>query len=388
MQKRKFIIPMAAMLLMSSQSNAFASDDSSNIEPKKDEYTEIKYKVAKVKDNIGLNVRKDPKIEKKNRLFVAYAGTEMEILGQQDEWYKVELEDKKEGWINSNYVDLKNEDLYITANKVNFRGGGSLESKIYKELTLGTKVEFLEEDGKWIKVRLGDKEGYIHSNYISDKKPVIQVKPSENNSEVGNVEPNTSIENKIENLQDSDITQNQSAGMNNQQVNNSQNKPNNNQGVNQEANNPVSNESQVNKPANKPENKPAVSPENNGSKISAVINLAYAQIGKPYVWGAEGPNTFDCSGLMTYIFKNGAGINLPRTSKQQSTFGVTVSKDNLQPGDLIFSSTDGSGGVSHVGIYVGNGQMIHSPKPGDTVQKTSINNSYWSGVYLWAKRVM
>ena len=100
------------------------------------------------------------------------------------------------------------------------------------------------------------------------------------------------------------------------------------------------------------------------------------------------PNTFDCSGLMTYIFKNGAGINLPRTSKQQSTFGVTVSKDNLQPGDLIFSSTDGSGGVSHVGIYVGNGQMIHSPKPGDTVRKTSINNSYWSGVYLWAKRVM
>ena len=76
---------------------------------------------------------------------------------------------------------------------------------------------------------------------------------------------------------------------------------------------------------------------------------------------------------MTYIYKNAVGINLPRASTEQSTFGTTVSRSNLQEGDLIFSSTNGTGKVSHVGIYVGNGEMIHSPKPGDVVKKTSIN---------------
>ena len=124
------------------------------------------------------------------------------------------------------------------------------------------------------------------------------------------------------------------------------------------------------------------------SKAKTVVALAHTKLGKSYVWGAEGPNSFDCSGLMTYIFKNGAGINLPRTSKQQSNFGTTVSKSNLQPGDLIFSSTNGSGGVSHVGVYVGNGEMIHSPKPGDVVKKSKINTSYLNKAYLLAKRVI
>ncbi|MGL4914145.1 MAG: C40 family peptidase, partial [Romboutsia sp.] len=120
----------------------------------------------------------------------------------------------------------------------------------------------------------------------------------------------------------------------------------------------------------------------------AVVNLAKQQIGKPYVWGAEGPNSFDCSGLTYYVYKNAAGVTLPRTSREQSTFGTTVSRSNLQPGDLVFSSTDGSGNVSHVGIYIGNGEMIHSPKPGDVVQRTNMNSSYWNSTYLWAKRVL
>ncbi|SCH77072.1 Probable endopeptidase YafL precursor [uncultured Clostridium sp.] len=114
--------------------------------------------------------------------------------------------------------------------------------------------------------------------------------------------------------------------------------------------------------------------------------MANKQIGKPYVWGAEGPNAFDCSGLTYYVYKTALGITLPRTSTEQSKTGTTVSRSNLQPGDLIFSSTNGSGSVSHVGIYIGNGQMIHAPKPGDTVKKTNINTTYWNNAYLWAKR--
>ena len=122
------------------------------------------------------------------------------------------------------------------------------------------------------------------------------------------------------------------------------------------------------------------------NKAQAIVDLATKQIGKPYVWGAEGPSTFDCSGLTYYVFKNAVGISLPRTSTEQSKTGTTVSKSNLQPGDLIFSSTNGTGNVSHVGIYIGNNEMIHAPKPGDVVKKTKINNSYWDNAYLWAKR--
>ena len=122
------------------------------------------------------------------------------------------------------------------------------------------------------------------------------------------------------------------------------------------------------------------------NKAKAIVDLATKQIGKPYVWGAEGPSSFDCSGLTYYVYKNAVGISLPRTSTEQSKTGTTVSRSNLQPGDLIFSSTNGTGDVSHVGIYIGNNEMIHAPKPGDVVQKTKINNSYWENAYLWSKR--
>ena len=124
------------------------------------------------------------------------------------------------------------------------------------------------------------------------------------------------------------------------------------------------------------------------NKVQAVLDLAEKQLGKPYVWGAEGPNSFDCSGLTYYVYKNAAGITLPRTSSAQYGVGVDVSKSNLQAGDLIFSSTDGTGNITHVAIYAGNGQMIHAPRAGMNVEKVSINNSYWRNAYIGAKRVL
>ena len=124
------------------------------------------------------------------------------------------------------------------------------------------------------------------------------------------------------------------------------------------------------------------------NKAQAVVDLATKQLGKPYVWGAEGPNSFDCSGLVYYVYKNAAGKTLPRTAAAQYGVGVAVSKSNLQPGDLIFSSTDGSGRVTHVAIYVGNGQMIHAPRTGKNVEKVSISNSYWTKTYVGSRRVL
>ena len=124
------------------------------------------------------------------------------------------------------------------------------------------------------------------------------------------------------------------------------------------------------------------------NKVQAVIDLAHKQLGKPYVWGAEGPNSFDCSGLIYYVYKNAAGITLPRTSSAQYSAGVAVSRSNLKAGDLIFSSTDGTGNITHVAIYVGDGQMIHAPRNGKNVEKVSISNSYWNKAYVGARRVL
>ena len=113
-------------------------------------------------------------------------------------------------------------------------------------------------------------------------------------------------------------------------------------------------------------------------------------MGKPYVWGAEGPSSFDCSGFTYYVYKNAAGITLPRVSADQSKYGTTVSKSNLRAGDLVFFDTNGSnnGAVSHVGIYIGGGQMIHCSSSKGQVIKTSMETNYWVNAFVRAKRVL
>lgn len=101
---------------------------------------------------------------------------------------------------------------------------------------------------------------------------------------------------------------------------------------------------------------------------SAIVNYAYKFLGTPYIYGGSTTKGFDCSGFTSYVFKN-FGVSLPRTSRAQSTVGKAVSYNNLQAGDLVFF---GYSGVSHVGIYIGGGTMIHSPRPGKSVEVTTM----------------
>ncbi|KDQ69055.1 C40 family peptidase [Streptomyces sp. NTK 937] len=103
------------------------------------------------------------------------------------------------------------------------------------------------------------------------------------------------------------------------------------------------------------------------SKAEKVLAFARAQIGKPYVWGATGPSSYDCSGLTQAAWKE-AGVTLPRTTWDQVKVGTRVATADLQPGDLVFFYDD----ISHVGIYKGDGMMIHAPKPGANVREESI----------------
>ncbi|WP_433341885.1 NlpC/P60 family protein [Streptomyces sp. CA-253872] len=109
------------------------------------------------------------------------------------------------------------------------------------------------------------------------------------------------------------------------------------------------------------------------AKAEKAIAFARAQMGKPYVWGATGPGSYDCSGLTQAAWK-AAGIDLPRTTWDQVEVGTRVSVDNAVPGDLVFFYDD----ISHVGLYIGNGEMIHAPKPGASVRVESI---YYMPIY-------
>ena len=117
------------------------------------------------------------------------------------------------------------------------------------------------------------------------------------------------------------------------------------------------------------------SPGGGGSeRAQQAVNYALAQVGKGYVMGTTGPSTFDCSGLMYAAYKQ-VGISLPRTSQSQFSAGTSVSKGDLQPGDLIFYY----GGITHVGMYIGNGQIVHAANPRSGVVTASVNSMPYQG---------
>ncbi|WP_029391298.1 NlpC/P60 family protein [Streptomyces xiaopingdaonensis] len=105
------------------------------------------------------------------------------------------------------------------------------------------------------------------------------------------------------------------------------------------------------------------------SRAAAALSAAKGKIGSPYVWGATGPSSFDCSGLTSWAYQQ-AGVSLPRTSQAQANAGSRLGQGELAPGDLVFFYDD----LHHVGLYAGNGQILHAPKPGANVRFESINN--------------
>ncbi|MDB1934128.1 MULTISPECIES: NlpC/P60 family protein [Clostridium] len=120
-------------------------------------------------------------------------------------------------------------------------------------------------------------------------------------------------------------------------------------------------------------NKPSIPNRGPGSSASgnAIVDFAYGYVGAPYVYGAAGPSSFDCSGFTSFVFRNAAGIDITRTTYSQIGVGTPVSYGELQPGDLVFTY-----GLDHVGIYVGGGQYIHAPQPGDSVKVSPVTSFY------------
>ncbi|WP_320404551.1 C40 family peptidase [Gudongella oleilytica] len=122
-------------------------------------------------------------------------------------------------------------------------------------------------------------------------------------------------------------------------------------------------------------------------QLTSLIKGAYSLIGKQYVYATSGPNTFDCSGLTYYLYKTHLGIVLPRSSYLQPGGGTKVEKSELRPGDLVFFNTTGSR-ISHVGLYIGDGNMIHASSTKGQVRIDTINSGWYYSRYVTAVRVI
>ncbi|KRL90906.1 cell wall-associated hydrolase [Lactobacillus kalixensis DSM 16043] len=118
-------------------------------------------------------------------------------------------------------------------------------------------------------------------------------------------------------------------------------------------------------------------------KRKAIVSLAKKQVGKAYVSGSAGPSAFDCSGLVQYVYRNAAGVNLTRTTYTQVKEGKSVSMSNLKKGDLLFWGS--ASAPYHVGIYVGNGQYVHAATPSQGVRKQALSSYFYPSA---AKRVL
>lgn len=121
-----------------------------------------------------------------------------------------------------------------------------------------------------------------------------------------------------------------------------------------------------------------------------IIKYAKTLLGKKYVWSDEGPDTFDCSGFTWYVYKNIAKIYLPRSSKEQGSYGTYISKKELKPGDLVFFDTVGTNDkvISHVGIYIGNNQFIHASSGQGKVVISQLDSNYYSNAFVNGRRVL
>ena len=348
-----------------------------------------------------LNVRSGPSTDNEV-IGKLYENNTVKILESSNGWYKIQKNDGQTGWVSGEYITLKSNSgndsssnssfkATVTASVLNVRSGPSTNDIVISKINTGTEVEVLEESNGWYKVKLKNGQvgwasaQYLSTNSMSDN----QGSSNQDSSNEVNISKTGIVKADVLNIRSNPGTNNSIIGKlyNGESIT-----------VLSEQNNwykiKKSNgqigwvSAQYISLNNDQQDSSNEATDENIDKADKVVALAEKQIGKPYVWGAEGPDSFDCSGLVYYVYKEAVGINLPRVSRDQYNVGTYISKENLKPGDLVFSSTNDAGTITHVGIYVGDNKMIHSPNSGKNVEKVDLSNNYWKNCYVGAKRVL
>ncbi len=265
------------------------------------------------------------------------------LISKSGDWYKVNY-NLQEGYMHESYLNAatkENAELgygEITGSGVNLRSGPSTAHSVVTVGSLGSKCYIIGLNEGWYKVVFSGKICYIRSDYLKLTEYPYENKASANC-------PKFFRTGKSLGLAPS------AAALNGTVVPSS------------------------------PATAPSVSVS--GSQI-----LAEAQkyLGTPYVAGGASPSGFDCSGFVYYVLKQ-IGLSPYRTPASQFNQGSPITRENLQAGDIVFFAGTGASGISHVGIYAGNGQFIHSPNSRSTVSYSSLVSGYWANHYYGARRM-
>ena len=257
------------------------------------------------------------------------------VLSKEGDWYKVNY-NLQEGYMHSDYVSV------LTRENAELGYGQFLEnSKVYTAVDPTSKVlDTASKDEKayiigvntgWYKVIFKDVIGYVPSNVLKLTEVPYENHDSENYPRFFRLGKSTGLAPSADALKEEVLI-----------------------------------------------------PSTDGEKIVAT---AKKYLGVPYVWGGASPSGFDCSGLVYYVFKVN-GYSMYRTPEDQYRQGTYVSRNNLQPGDVVFFYNTVPGtGISHVGIYIGDGQFIHSPNSRSVVSIARLDNTYWNQHYYGARRM-
>lgn len=327
---RRFVSMMLAVLLFSSilTISVFAADPGGK-------KTGVAFVTAS-----SLRLREKPSTSSKT-LDYAYRNEVVVTLGKTGDWYHV-LYNLQEGYMHKDYLEavtVENVELgygQVNGTYVNMRKGPSTSYKSIGKSMPGDLAYIIGINKQWYKVIWKDQICYIRSDYLdlteipyenreSAKKPVFFTHGKRTGPKV-----------TVANFKASD-------------------------------------------------NYVGVTPPPVSGTADAIVATAKTCLGVPYQWGGESMSGFDCSGLVQYVFKKN-GISLGRTVGKQYRAGTPISKSQLKPGDLVFFQNTYINGLSHVGIYIGDGQFIHASSDG--VMTSKLSNSYWSSHYYGACRIL
>ena len=306
---------------------------------------DVKYGIAFVTGS-NLNLRSKAST-KSTVLDSADKGDVAVVISKSGSWYKV-IYNLKEGYMHADYLDVakkENAELgygVVNGTSVNMRKGPGTSYSSVTKATKGDKAYIIGINTGWYKVIFNDKVCYVRSDYLDLTEIPYENKDSNKSPLFFRGGKSTGVSVSAAALKSSLSLVKPGTGS--------------------------MKESTV---------------KTAGDRI---VEMAMTCKGVPYVWGGQTMKGFDCSGLVYYVLDN-LGYSVNRSSSAQYKMGTYVSKSNLQPGDLVFFAGTYKSGISHVGIYVGDGQFIHAPSTGNVVKISDLNSTYYKNHYYGARRV-
>jgi len=321
----------------------------------------------------GVNLRSSPTTESAS-LGKLYKGNAVTVTGKSGDWYTVTA-DGKRGYIYDDYVSITTKDTplsataTVTASALNLRSGPGADYSRVKLLYYGETVTVTAKHGSWYAVTAGSKRGYVSGAYLKITEQDSDADNGTGGSDGGagdSENGSASSANLKKGSRGSEVKALQSdlilLGYLNDTADGIFGSKTDAAVRKYQSRNKLTADGIAGK-----KTQSAVSAE--VKRIHTAINTAKSFLGTDYVYGGSSPETgFDCSGLTQYAYAK-AGITIPRVSYEQARAGVSIPRSEIRPGDLVAFYSP----VSHVGIYVGDGKFIHSPKTGDVVKYTKLS---------------